>query len=272
MVHLLAPSAPLNAKEKRGVTEARRWAERRVMPRPGPDGVVWFTYGMTLPTVVCAPLHVCDLALEPGEVVNAINAGDKDRWSITPGLSGSGGNLTTHIMLKPHDSGLVSNLIVQTNKRTYAIKLVSTRHEWMPLVGFTYPVDERTNAAAQWAAYRRIEASREQDSGNTVNGAPVQFYCIHVQQGSPSWVPRRAYTDGRKTYIDFPAALGRMAAPILVALANDGGWLSSPSKLVVNYRQIGSRYVVDAVLNRAELISGIGGSQERVQIQRGCQQ
>jgi hypothetical protein len=36
----------------------------------------------------------------------------------------------------------------------------------------------------------------------------------------------------------------------------------------VNYRQWGNRYVVDIVLNHAELVSGVGGDQTRVEITR----
>jgi type IV secretion system protein VirB9 len=37
----------------------------------------------------------------------------------------------------------------------------------------------------------------------------------------------------------------------------------------VNYRVMGNRYVVDAALDRAALISGVGGDQQRVVITRG---
>ena len=105
------------------------------------DGYVRFLFGATLPTVVCAPLQVCNLALQPGEVVNNINLGDSVRWKITPSLSGNGGSQTTHLIIKPTDAGLVSSLDIETNKRTYAIKLVSTQASWMPLVAFNYPED-----------------------------------------------------------------------------------------------------------------------------------
>lgn len=52
----------------------------------------------------------------------------------------------------------------------------------------------------------------------------------------PSWRPLRVYTDGVKTYIQFPRTLSSGTAPALVALDNDGGWFSSPSEQMVNYR------------------------------------
>ncbi len=150
-VSLVSPSAPLNAKERQAVTLARRWAGRAEMPQRGEDGVIRFLYGATLPTVVCAPLQVCDLALQPGEIVNNVNVGDKVRWNVSPGLSGSPAGQVTHLIIKPADAGLMSSMTIETNRRTYAIKLVSTQHEWMPLVAFNYPDDMQR----QWSAYQQ---------------------------------------------------------------------------------------------------------------------
>ena len=150
-IRLLSPSAPLNPKEQRAVAIARHWANQSEMPQSGEDGVIRFLYGATLPTVVCAPLQVCDLALQPGEIVNNVNIGDKVRWNVSPGMSGSAAGQITHLIIKPTDAGLMSSMTVETNRRTYAVKLVSTQTEWMPLVAFTYP-DE---AQREWSAYQQ---------------------------------------------------------------------------------------------------------------------
>jgi type IV secretion system protein TrbG len=264
-INLLSPSAPLNAKERRGVALARHWSSRAEMPQRGEDGVVRFLYGATLPTVVCAPLQVCDLALQPGEIVNNVNVGDKVRWNISPGLSGSPGGQMTHLIIKPTDAGLVSSLIIETNRRTYAIKLVSTQHEWMPLVAFNYPDDIQR----QWSTYQQTvafgAAASTLPTGESVANLEFGF---RLSGDNPSWRPLRVYTDGSKTYIQFPRTIGSGVAPALVALDNDGSWFSSPTEQMVNYRMQGDRYVVDRVLDRAELVSGVGSSQTRVVITR----
>src|SRR6202012_355377 len=169
-INLLSPSAPLNAMERQAVALARRWKTRAEMPQRGEDGVVRFLYGATLPTVVCAPLQVCDLALQPGEIVNSVNVGDKVRWNISPGVSGSADGRVTHLIVKPADAGLVSSLVIETDRRTYAIKLVSTQHEWMPLVAVHYPDDMPRG----WAAYQQnvafgAAASRLSSGENVAN-------------------------------------------------------------------------------------------------------
>lgn len=265
-IPLVSPSrVPLNTKERAAVALSRRWANRNETPHAGEDGYVRFLFGASLPTVVCAPLQVCDLALQPGEIVNNVNLGDKVRWVVTPAVSGDGGPQITHLIIKPMDAGLVSSLDIETNRRTYAVKLVSTRSSWMPLVAFNYPDD----AQAQWRAYQQTAsfgvAATTLPTGENV--ANLQFLCI--SGGGPSWSPIRAYTDGVKTYIEFPSSLRSQAAPALVALANDGSWFSTPSAQIINYRVMGNRYVVDAALDRAALISGVGRGQQRVLISRG---
>lgn len=267
-IRLLSPSAPLNAKERRAVALARTWAGKPYMPHADADGVIRFPYGATLPTVVCAPLQVCDLALQPGEVVNNVNLGDKVRWNVLPGMSGSANGQVTHLIIKAMDAGLVSSMTVLTDRRTYSVKLVSTQAQWMPMMAFTYP-DEMQN---QWAAYRATVGlgggfGNVSFGGAAVNPSNLDFG-FRLSGDAPTWRPLRAYSDGSKTYIQFPRPVAFGTAPALVGLANDGSWFSSPSKQVVNYRIVGDRYVVDRVLDRAELVSGVGDGQERVRITR----
>jgi len=264
-VRLLSPSAPLNAKEQHAVALARRWRNRPEMPQRGAGGVVRYLYGATLPTVVCAPLQVCDVALEAGEIVNNVDIGDKVRWLVSPAVSGAPEGQVTHLVIKPTDAGLVSSLVVETNIRTYAIKLVSTRHEWMPLVAFNYPSDVQR----KWALYRQTVAFRAAasrlPSGENIANLDFGF---RLSGDRPGWRPLRVYTDGWKTYIEFPRAIGSGTAPALVALRKDGGWFSRPTEQLVNYRMQGDRYIVDRVLDRAELVSGVGSDQTRVVITR----
>lgn len=264
-IRLLSPSAPLNAKESRAVALARRWANRGEMPQAGEGGVIRFLYGATMPTVVCAPLQVCDLALQPGEIVNNVNLGDKVRWNVSPGLSGGPSGQITHLIIKPTDAGLMSSMTIETNRRTYAVKLVSTQTQWMPLVAFNYPDDMQR----EWSAYQQTvafgAAATTLPTGQRTEDLDFGY---RLTGDNPAWRPLRIYTDGAKTYIQFPRAMAFGNAPALVGLDNDGGWFSSPTQQMVNYRIAGDRYVVDRVLERAELVSGVGGSQTRVLITR----
>ena len=264
-INLVSPSAPLDENERQAVAIAGRWANRRAMPHPGEDGVIRFPYGATLPTAVCAPLHVRDLALQPGEIVNNVNVGDKVRWNVSPGTSGSLAGEITHLIIKPTDAGLISSMTIETNRRTYAVKLVSTEVQWMPLIGFNYPDDTQR----QWSAYQQraawAAAASTLPSGENIANLDFGF---RLSGDDPAWRPLRVYTDGAKTYIQFPRAMAFGAAPALVGLDNGRHWFSRRPQQMVNYRLTGDRYIVDSVLDRAELVSGVGGDQTRVLITR----
>ena len=263
------PDARLTSKEQKGVTFGRDWAGNRDLPARGEAGATVFVFGSTLPTIVCAPLFVCDLALEPGEGVNDLNVGDNVRWKITPASEGSGESLITHVIIKPTDVGLITNLVLTTNRRTYTIKLVSREKDWMPKVSFDYP-DE---TAALWKAYRG-RAERVSEMAEAARATTPRFIDerYRIEGDSPPWRPVRVYTDGVKTIIQFPAGIAFGDLPTLVALADDPSFLhldsliNGPTKTLVNYRFVKDRFEADKVLNRAVLISGVGSAQVSVTI------
>lgn len=256
----------LTPKERRGIHYGRQWANNADFPARGEDGSVVFLFGATLPAVVCAPLFVCDLALQPGEIVNDINIGDGIRWQITPATQGAGDNLVTHVMIKPTDIGLKTNLVITTDRRAYTIKLVSRRKDWMPRVSFFYPEEPQ----AQWSAYRaHQERLREASAAaEPVESAANLDFAYDISGDDPSWRPVRVYSNGAKTYIQFPSGVAHGDLPALVALGDDGGLFSEPSKQLVNYRYVHGRFEVDKVLDRAMLISGVGWDQVTVKIHR----
>lgn len=250
----------LNSKEQKGVGLANQWKNRPDMPAMGEDGSVQFTFGTTMPSVVCAPLYACDVALQPGEVVQQMLLGDAGRWKIAPGTSGSGENAVTHLGIKPSDVGLTTNLVVHTNRRTYNIRLVSKKNDWMPLISFYYPEDTQ----AQWAAY--YEEHREQLKAKAVyastNPSPANLdFNYKIKGDRVSWKPIQVYSDSEKTYIQFPKGVHHGEIPVLVAF-------SAKNEQLVNYRMSGDQFIVDTVLNHAALIRGVGRAQQKIEIVR----
>lgn len=250
-------TVPLGAKAAAGLRLSRDWKNRKIMPVRAEDGAVQFLYGATLPTLVCAPLHVCDIKLQPGEVVQQINAGDSYEWKIAPAVSGRGQSAVTHVLVKPVNAGLSTDLVISTNRRTYTIQLVSDHHSWMPVISFAYPGDLQ----AAWSSYH-AKMAKAADNNQLPSGQDVSKldFDYRLSGDHPGWRPVRVYTDGTKTYIDFPKRMLVTTAPVLLALGDNG------KTELVNYRVKGTVYVVDRVLTRAELISGVGANQEAVKI------
>jgi type IV secretion system protein VirB9 len=66
----------------------------------------------------------------------------------------------------------------------------------------------------------------------------------------PPWRPLRAFDDGNKVYIEFPARIDQGEAPPLFVVGTDG------DSDLVNYRVRGNYYVVDRLFAAAELRLG----------------
>jgi len=262
-VRLLSPNVPLTNRQAQAAAISRRWRNRPAAAGEGRNGSVNYMYGASIPSLVCSPLHVSNIELEPGEVVNDIKAGDSVRWLVTPSVVGSGATAQTVISVKPTDAGLRTNLIIATTKRLYDITLVSHSYSRTDSITFTYPEDRQ----AQWRRYQQEVQQRFTDTtlASGVSLAALDFN-YRLSGDDPSWRPLRVYSDGIKTYIQFPRSMLSGVAPALVALGNDGGLFSNPTKQIVNYRVEGDTYVVDRVLSRAALISGAGSDQDQVEI------
>ena len=267
-------NVPLSSKEAKGVRIGEAWANNRSGPARGDEGTTVFLFGSTLPTIVCAPLYVCDLALQEGEAVNDLNAGDSVRWKITPATQGAGETLITHVIIKPVDIGLVTNLVITTNRRTYIVKLVSRERDWMPRAAFQYPDDVNT----QWQAYRSAIADKQaQPAAAASPVSPPHFDFGYDVSGDAPWKPIRVYTDGTKTYILFPSQVSSGELPALVEIGEDnsflgqiglGSLINGETTRLVNYRFVEHRFEVDKVLTNARLSAGVGGGATTVTIAR----
>ena len=256
----------LSAQEKTALAIARRWnSGAGIKPFAGPNGTVRFVFGAQQPSIVCAVLQVCDVALQAGELVNSIQLGDTARWTVEPAVSGSGATEVMHLILKPMDVGLETSLIVTTNRRSYHLKLRSHRTAYMPQVAFTYPEE----ALAQWEALKTRAGVERQEKTLPQTGEYLGDLSFDYEiDGSVAWKPVRVFNDGRKTIIEMPQAMQQTESPSLLVVRKDGGLFTDDETVIVNYRVQGNRYIVDTVFDKAILIAGVGRSQDRVTIQR----
>jgi P-type conjugative transfer protein TrbG len=258
----------LTPQEKAAIGISQKWkadSARNAKPVPGPDGTARFLFGATQPSLVCAVLQVCDVELQAGEQVNSIHLGDTARWSVEPAISGVGGNEVQHLVIKPHDVGLETSLIVTTNRRTYHFQLRSHRTNYMARVGFTYP----EAAQAKWDAIRASETKDRQEKTLPQTGEYMgNLKFDYAIAGDTSWKPVRVYNDGKKTIIQMPSTMSQTEAPALLVVRKDGGMFTDAETVMVNYRVQGDRYIVDAVFDKAILIAGVGSDQARVTITR----
>ena len=251
-----AKTAPEPADEKLRVSRAN--AEARIAPtREGYVNAiqVWpFTDG-ALYQIYAAPGRVTVISLQPGEELVTVAAGDTVRWIVGDTSSGAGDALRVTVLVKPIRSGLRTNLVVTTSRRTYLIELTSTERAWMASVSWEYPKDrmlalQRQAQAAQTAAPLDTGLSLEK----------IRFRYV-ISGSTPPWKPLRAFDDGEKVYIQFPPGIAQGELPPLFVIGAQG------DGQLVNYRFRSPYYIVDRLFGAAELRLG-GDKGDIVRIER----
>jgi type IV secretion system protein VirB9 len=86
---------------------------------------------------------VTDIALQEGEELagsGPVAAGDTVRWIIGDTVSGSGPGKRIHLLVKPTRPDLVTNLVINTDRRTYHLELRAAG-TYMAALSWTYPQD-----------------------------------------------------------------------------------------------------------------------------------
>jgi type IV secretion system protein VirB9 len=281
----------LNDEERAGVEVTDAWRDKSyesMVSRAGTNGSVMFRYGDSYPSIVCAILQVTDIELEPGEVVTQVNVGDTTRWSVESAVSGAGTSpmqAVQHLIVKPRDIGLSTSLVVTTDRRTYHMILVSDQTEFMHSVRFVYSDQHEAVAAATPAATPVAAPSpaptpqraahdaaprhpdREAKKVAFVKADPPPIDDTddgYVVSGRADWKPVTVYSKDGKTYIEMPESVRHKEAPVLFEETKKG-WFHH-EKILVNYRVKGRWYVVDKVIDKGTLVSGVGTNQVKVDI------
>lgn len=255
----------LTAQEKKSLSIVKKWhaGSGSAQPFAGRGGSVTFAFGVEEPGVVCAVLQVCDIALQPGEQVNSIQLGDTARWSVEPAISGTGTAEIQHLLIKPMDVGLKTSLVITTDRRTYHIRLLSHRTDYMPQTTFSYPEE----ALAKWEKQQAYKKKQRDDATiSTTSEYLGDLDFSYNISGYAPWKPLRVYTDGHKTIIQMPKTMSQTEAPSLLVLRRGSGFFNKIDEVMVNYRIQGDRYIVDRVFDKAILISGVGKSQNKITI------
>ncbi|WP_319089555.1 P-type conjugative transfer protein TrbG [Pseudomonas aeruginosa] len=250
-----APAAPEPADEKVRVSRAN--AEARIAPtREGYVNAiqVWpFTDG-ALYQVYASVGRVTVIALQPGEELVTVAAGDTVRWIVGDTSSGSGDALRVNVLVKPIRSGLKTNLVITTSRRTYLLELTSTERAWMASVSWDYPKDRMLALQRQAQA---ASAAAPVDTGLSLEKIRFRYA---VSGSNPPWKPLRAFDDGEKVYIQFPPGIAQGELPPLFVIGAQG------DGQLVNYRFRSPYYIVDRLFGAAELrLGGDGGDVVRIE-------
>ena len=205
--------------------------------------------------IQASPQRITDIALEPGETLLSVSAGDTTRWIVADARSGAGATSQAHVLVKPNAASLATNLVIMTDRRVYHVELKSVSGPAMAAVSWRYPAD------------LMIQNQPQQTAGPAATPAAAAFtpeklnLRYKIDGDKPDWRPLAAFDDGQQVFIEMPSMLHTMEAPPLFVIGDQG-------MEAVNYRLQGKYYVVDRLFAKAELKLGSGWGSKTVRIER----
>lgn len=207
--------------------------------------------------VLATPGRITDIVLEPGERLvgtGPIAAGDTARWVIGDTTSGEGTAQRVHVLVKPTLPGLATNLIINTNRRTYHLELRSAARDWWSQIAWRYPEPPLVAPPQTLPVAAVVPPDPDLAHLN---------FAYRIKGPKVSWRPMRVFDDGRRTYVEFAPTIAMAELPPLFGVGPNGR-----SSELVNYRVAGRRIIVDRILDRAELRMGQGRGERRVRLIR----
>ncbi|WP_187431836.1 hypothetical protein ROLI_014020 [Roseobacter fucihabitans] len=129
-----AEARVINANAAARVEPRREGYYNAIQVFPYSEGALYQIYA--------APGQITNIALEPGEQLTGagpIAAGDTTRWIIGDTESGNGRTARVHILVKPTRPDIFTNLVINTDRRTYLLELRANEASYMPSVAWSYP-------------------------------------------------------------------------------------------------------------------------------------
>lgn len=249
---VIAFAQPVHAQAKPGnVAQTNQSATRG----PGDASLVGalheFAYERgALYAIQASPQRITDIALETGESLLSVSAGDTTRWIVGDARSGAGQTGQAHVLVKPNAPGLATNLVIMTDRRVYHVELKSIAGPAMAAVSWRYPAEMMVQN--QPAPSVKTEPVFAPDTLN------LRY---RISGHEADWRPLAAFDDGKQVFIEMPPAIAKVEAPPLFVIGDSGAEL-------VNYRVQGRFYVVDRLFQAAELRLGTGWKMRKVRIER----
>jgi type IV secretion system protein VirB9 len=177
-----------------------------------------------------------------------VAAGDTVRWIIGDTESGNGDTRRVHVLVKPTRPAIETNLIINTDRRTYLVELRSHDKPYMPAIAWFYPET-------------RVSRAKTTPPVPVLPDLAQRRYRYAIEGDKPPWRPINAYDDGRKVYIEFSPGIVQGEMPPLFVIGSEG----KPE--LVNYRAYGNVLIVDRLFAAAELRLG-DERQQKVRIVR----
>ena len=267
-------------------------------------GLVTFTYGSGIPTVVCALLELTDLAFEKGESILSVQLGDSVRWNIESAISGSANDSVEHLIVKPLEAGLKTSMLITTDRRTYHIRLKSTEADFMPAVVFSYPNSLKLPSKKHYGddsylQYTSNYVSNEDHNDNSETNSSLKNYssvqnvsyegnsrpALNVAatyndstqrrnynysvDGDSKIIPQNVYDDGKRTIMVMNNPINSSYLPVLQEISSESFLFFGEDKTnTINFTYFDNTFVVDGIYSHLRLISKNGEEKQSADVVR----
>jgi type IV secretion system protein VirB9 len=216
---------------KSGIKEAKRSVATRF---------VYFEDDMY--RIYCRAGFITTIYLNPDEEIIYTAGGDTARWVIDVGKTGSSEGERQIVAVKPFLAGIKTNLVVNTNKRSYNFFLHAANDWYNPEVRFLYPQDEKMKFQNKAATTLGQTTKVSLDKLN---------YEYKWNNKRIFFAPKQVFDDGEKTFIILREAVKTREIPVVYIKDEQTGNLA-----IVNSRMNENTIVIDRLFDAATLKLG----------------
>lgn len=188
--------------------------------------------------IFVSDLYLTRIELAPDEILVASRMGDTSQWALATSKGGETNATSIYIKAKEIEENK-TNLIIQTNKRTYNFIIEASEDKFNPLVKFIYPSDENL---ANNLTETLTNSTNVILDGTNIDDIVTSY---DITPNNLDFSPKSVINDGKKTYIKFSENMTQ--SPILIVKGSNGKLQE------VNYHQENGVIRVDEVIKEGQL-------------------
>lgn len=193
--------------------------------------------------IYCREGFLTTIYFNPDEEITFMAGGDTERWTVEEGITGSKDGNRTIVTLKPFMTGIKTNLIINTNKRTYNFFLHAANDWYNPMVTFRYPQDIMLKNLKR----------KQQDAQLTPINLENLNYSYEWKKTKDPWCPMQVFDDGEKTFILLSKKADAYQLPVIFIRDEQTG---KEAMVRGNYNPDTNNFIIDRLVNQVVLQYG----------------
>lgn len=191
--------------------------------------------------------YVTDFELRAGEKVQKIATGNSTQWTVDLDQIGN----IQHVYIKPLVYGITTNIIVNTDVRSYRL-VISSGDDVEYFIKFSYPEEEAAEKRQNLrSAFNKLRTDYQvaQKASSDADKINKKYSCIKNKNVIEKYIPTAVFDNGQKTYIE----IRRENQDNMPTIYYFDEWDKKKLQLV-NYRLKGNFLEIDKVMNNIKLV------------------